>query len=87
MNEFEGCKTLKELLPREFFIEHTNSRAMKLLDRRAKVAPDGCWWPGAHKNCYLWWFIEGPEGYAVGWNENPARGWSFPVAILPSHKK
>lgn len=37
-------------------------------------------WLGTHKNVYFW--VELENGYAVGWNENPARGWSFPVFKL-----
>lgn len=33
-------------------------------------------WPGTHKNVHSW--VELENGYAVGWNENPARGYSFP---------
>lgn len=35
-------------------------------------------WIGPQKNVHFWVILE--NGYAVGWNENPARGWSFPVA-------
>jgi hypothetical protein len=34
-------------------------------------------WPGPQKNVHCWWELE--NGYAVGWNENPSRGSSFPV--------
>lgn len=34
-------------------------------------------WPGSHKNVTTWCVLE--NGYAVGWNENPSVGWSFPV--------
>jgi hypothetical protein len=34
-------------------------------------------WPGKHKNVTNWIAIEG--GKAIGWNENPSKGWSFPV--------
>jgi hypothetical protein len=33
--------------------------------------------PFKHKYVYTWWELE--NGYAVGWNENPSRGWSFPI--------
>lgn len=38
---------------------------------------DGLAWPGTHKNVTNWCVLA--NGYAVGWNENPSRGWSFPV--------
>lgn len=34
-------------------------------------------WPGKHKNVNSWIAIEG--GKAIGWNESPSTGWSFPV--------
>ena len=34
-------------------------------------------WPGRHKN--VWFWVELVNGYAVGFNENLSRGWSFPV--------
>ena len=37
-------------------------------------------WPGSHKNVFVWWELE--TGHAIGWNENPSRGWSFPVIKL-----
>jgi hypothetical protein len=30
---------------------------------------------------YVYSFITLENGWAVGWNENPARGWSFPKSI------
>lgn len=37
-------------------------------------------WPGTHKNVCWWVILE--DGTAVGWNENPSRGWSFPSLKL-----
>lgn len=34
-------------------------------------------WPGKQKNVLFWCEIEG--GLAIGWNENPASGWTFPI--------
>lgn len=34
-------------------------------------------WPGKHKNVHNWYVLR--NGMAVGWNENPGTGWSFPV--------
>lgn len=33
-----------------------------------------------HKNIHNWWHLK--NGMAVGWNESPTRGWSFPVISL-----
>lgn len=38
-------------------------------------------WPGPHKNVHYW--VELDSGKAVGWNENPATGWTFPVINYP----
>lgn len=36
--------------------------------------------PFSHKYVFVWWIVEkGNKRYAMGWNENPAIGWSFPV--------
>jgi hypothetical protein len=37
-------------------------------------------WPGPQKDVHCWWELE--NGKAVGWNENPSKGWSFPVITL-----
>jgi len=34
----------------------------------------------SHKYVYNWILLE--TGHAIGWNENPARGWSFPSKKL-----
>jgi len=39
-------------------------------------------WIGPQRNVHFWVVLE--NGYAVGWNENPARGWSFPVVKVKS---
>jgi len=77
-------KTLKDTMPNELnSTEYNDTRAYKMKDIRvieeygdlADFEPRA--WPGTHKNVYFWVVLE--NGYAVGWNENPARGWSFPV--------
>lgn len=40
-------------------------------------------WPGNHKHVYLW--VELENGLAVGWNENPEKGWSFPIIKIPQY--
>lgn len=37
-------------------------------------------WPGPSKNVYCWVVLA--NGKAVGWNENPSKGWSFPVVTF-----
>lgn len=37
-------------------------------------------WPGPQQDVHCWWELE--NGKAVAWNENPSKGWSFPVITL-----
>lgn len=41
-------------------------------------------WPGKHKHVWYWVVLE--NGYAVGFNQNPSRGWSFPVIRYKAQK-
>lgn len=74
---------LRDVVPQEFFREFRDTRAFKLLD--CEVVATFClgdsktWksWPGKERNVMNWWQLA--DGRAVGWNENPGRGWSFPV--------
>lgn len=55
-------------------------RAYKMLD--VEVVEDNTYpvrkaWIGKEKHVYNW--VALVNGYAVGFNENPSRGWSFPV--------
>lgn len=75
-------KTLKQVMPQEFSGgEYRDDRAQLYADVEVVREYDGTkhgeGWPGKHKNVYCW--VALANGYAVGWNENPARGWSFPV--------
>ncbi len=76
-------RTLKDAMPHEFVGgEYVDAPALKLRDV-AVVAEyrmyGGVWkpWPGIHKHVFAWVVLA--NGKAVGWNENPNRGWSFPV--------
>lgn len=81
-------KKLLEVMPKEFDShEHSDTLAYQFKD--VFVKKENCpmfgedpykKWPGKHKNVYFW--VELENGYAVGWNENPSRGWSFPVIKL-----
>ncbi len=72
---------LRDALPREFFNgEYEDTRVMKkYLDVEVVKKHDGCEdaWIGKEKFVYVWWELA--NGYAVGMNENPSRGMSFPV--------
>lgn len=76
------AKTLKQALPPEFSRgEYELARAQRYADVEVVREFDGTKtterWPGKHKHVYFW--VSLVNGYAVGWNENPGRGWSFPV--------
>ena len=66
--------------------EFDDCAAWKLLDEPVKaeyfMSNTATWkrWPGVHKNVYCW--VELENGKAVAWNENPSKGWSFPVIKL-----
>lgn len=69
---------LKDVLPQEFFgCEYEDSAAVKHLDCVVVASHKHGGWQGRHKNVMCWWKLD--NGYAVGWNENPSVGWSFPV--------
>ncbi len=74
-------KTLKDSLPREFNSCYSYTRAWAYRDVEVVEVVDGCLpgqgWPGPHQNV-MWWY-KLANGAAVGWNESPSRGWSFPV--------
>ena len=83
-------KTLENVMPTEFMsCEYDKTRAAKMrnvfvlrvhssFDDQDKYKI----WPGNHKNVFFW--VELENGYFVGWNENPSRGWSFPVIKRPN---
>lgn len=75
---------LRDQFPDLMGCEYETAPARKLADvavaavyRRLKGEKQ---WPGPQKNVYVW--AELANGKAVGWNENPSRGWSFPVVTL-----
>ena len=78
-------KTLREVLPLDyddFLMEYSDTEAAKYLD--VEVVAEHGWhqanhkpWEGKHKNVMLWWELV--NGKKVGFNENPAIGWSFQV--------
>lgn len=80
MNTSTTKKTLRDVMPYE--IEgYYDARCHKWLDVEVAAIHHPCEdggkrWPGKHKNVVLWCSLK--NGRAVGWNENVARGWSFP---------
>jgi len=94
-------KTLKDVMP-VFLSDkdgkHSTTRAYRMLEEQVAVE-HGCLsigdgevggsdaskaWPGSHKNVFFW--VELKSGYAVGFNENPSRGYSFPVIKMKEKK-
>ena len=78
-------KTLRECLPKEALCDEPG--LIKLYDvnvikEHTMTNDDEPYirWPGTAKNVMSWWELE--NGYAVGWNENPNRGWGFPVVKI-----
>lgn len=79
--------TLREWAPQEFEQSFDDTRAYKYADVEVVKEYDmhgeeNTWrrWPGPHKNVLSWCVLA--NGYAVGWNENESRGWSFPVVKM-----
>lgn len=73
--------TLRDVLPPDFLLEYSDTPTAKLLDvevtKECDATKPGERWPGKHKHVFAWWILA--NGKAVGWNENPGRGWSFPI--------
>jgi hypothetical protein len=78
-------KTLIEVMPLAFRTKFASEEYTQPRYANVKVTKehfgDNNHWPGKHKHVYYW--VELENGYAVGWNENPAKGWSFPYLKLP----
>jgi hypothetical protein len=74
-------KTLQDAMPHEFS-GYMDVPSYKFRDVPVKKEYDGTRfrWPGVQKNVYFW--VELENGYAVGWNENPSKGWSFPLVKI-----
>jgi hypothetical protein len=79
-------RRLKDWLPYEYFQEFFDCPATKYLGGYIVEEHDGRInpWPGKHKNVLNWVVLE--CGHAVGFNENPATGWSFPVIKIKTDK-
>jgi hypothetical protein len=74
-------KTLREVMPKEFMgPEYDDAPARKWADVEVIAEYDATnrtqRWPGKHKSVFYWCALK--NGRAVGFNENPGKGWSFP---------
>ena len=87
----DGLKSLLEVTPKEFGnYRHDEAaykyRHIKVVKKHSRLRDDPYReWPGSHKNVHAWYELE--DGHAVGWNENPSLGWSFPVIKLKEKEK
>lgn len=80
--------TLRDNLPKEACsCEYEGQSFQRFLDIEVIEKIDGrdVPWIGSHKNVINWYKLD--NGYAVGWNENPSIGWSFPVKKFESTPK
>ena len=85
-----SMRILESVMPKRFLSQkYERTKAYKF--RSIPVKVEHCLlhdqdnykpWPGEQKNVFLW--VELENGYAVGWNENPDNGWSFPVFKMGS---
>lgn len=76
----EAPITLRDSVPHEFFNEYMDTPAAKLLDVIVTEKVTDKPWIGKERNVHVWWKLE--NGKAVGWNESPSKGWSFPVVTI-----
>lgn len=70
-------KTLRDCVPYEA-LTYLGERFQRYLDVEVSEEIHDKPWVDHHKNVHVWWKLS--NGMAVAWNENPATGWSFPVA-------
>lgn len=80
----DSLKSLSDSVPQEFHQEFTSTQAYKYRHLKvvARYMSHEKKWPGNHKYVHSWWELD--DGHAIGWNENPSRGYSFPVVKLKS---
>lgn len=79
---------LRDVLPSEALsVEFSEDKFQRYLDSEVieTITKYDSRFPFTHKNIYVWWILK--DNMAVGWNENPSRGWSFPVAKLKKEDK
>ncbi len=72
-------KTLEQQAPIEFSSDFPSWKYRNVTVEMEHDSRDKAW-PGKHKNVTYWWELS--NGYAVGLNENPSTGISFPFVRL-----
>ena len=78
--------TLEDAMPKTDFCDIYKSwkfKDIKVIKEYSRSNHGYKRWPGNHKNVHFWVILE--NGYAVAWNENPNRGYSFPYIKIKSH--
>jgi hypothetical protein len=75
---------LRDIMPAELTGgEYNDTRAYQFRDVEAVAfLHPGNRWPGSQRHVTVWAMLA--NGYAVGWNENPGKGWSFPCIKVPA---
>lgn len=76
----EQTNRLADVLPPEFMngaYEESPAMPYAFMPVLAKYHKDQRPWPGTQRFVSVWFVLA--NGKAVGWNENPRLGWSFPV--------
>jgi hypothetical protein len=76
---------LKDVLPYEFMgseYEKDKARTYAEIEVVKQYDSRDVIWAGKHKNVTYWFELE--NGYAVGMNESPIRGLSFPILKIKS---
>jgi len=78
--------TLEDYAPPELFKsgEYSDCESYKMKDVRV-LCEHKRNWIGIQKNVFVWWELE--NGYAVAWNENPSRGWTFPLVRIKGRER
>ena len=76
-NETGEIKTIKDVLPAEYFFEPESKKYIDLEVLEEHELNNSKPWPGKEKNVNNWYVLE--NGKAIGWNENSQKGWSYPV--------
>ncbi len=81
----DKARTLADWLPESPLDLHNGERLSRMASARIVEEcsmQNASWrrWPGTHRNVLNW--VKLDNGYAVGWNENPGRGRSFPIIRL-----
>lgn len=87
METMAETKRLVDVLPPEFTqgaYEDSPAMPWAFMDVIAEYHDDPPW-PGTHRYVHAWYVLA--NGKAVGWNENPKRGWSFPVVNYQDPKE